>query len=691
MRLGALRGLDRTTPPAALLVLVLLATLWLLHLLSGVGVDWLDPVRRPLHLGVYLGSASLMAWKAWRDPRERFAWSVFATSIALGATGWFVYWTFVVDDRPIPYPSVADALWLAVYALNIVAVAALRVSRDISPLTPAMVVRAIAALALVWSAAIAVFYEPFGAATGASASALATNFAYLVGDITVVVLVLSAFALARWRPGPVWLLIGCAYTLRLVADVFWLYKASVGTWAGGGVVDSVWVAGPILVASAAWLSSFVRPPLVASPRVRVRSAASIFAGAVVVSVASVAADLPRAAEVLAEVAVAASGVALALAVREASFGMRTRLEVRSSELDALTGLPTHSSFQQRLVELDTQSGRRPFSLLVCDVVGLGAINAELGYQEGDRHLRAIGAALRRACGIDAEPYRTGGDQFAVLVPDAGVWQGLVVAERVLAAAEDSTGSRSGVLSVGVAERVNGVGRDELIRRARAALDAARRARRRIVAWAPGVERYGTNETVAAGAGGSTTTALSTALARAVDAKDSYTRSHCETVASLCVLVATELGFDAERIAKLRIAGLLHDVGKIGIPDAILHKPGPLTDEEYEVMKQHPVIGRMIVSGAGLEEEALWIYHHHERIDGRGYPDGLAGDEIPIESRIILVADAFEAMTADRPYRRGRPAVLALEELRRHAGTQFDRSCVEALVKIVERGSLPAAA
>jgi len=151
------------------------------------------------------------------------------------------------------------------------------------------------------------------------------------------------------------------------------------------------------------------------------------------------------------------------------------------------------------------------------------------------------------------------------------------------------------------------------------------------------------------------------------------------VSTLCARIAQQLGLEPEHISKLRMAGLLHDVGKVGTPDAILTKAAKLTDEEVAVCREHAELGASIVRAAGLEQEARWIRYSHERIDGGGYPTGLAGDEIPMESRIILVADAYEALISDRPYRAGRSSEEAVAEIERNAGTQFDASCVAALV------------
>jgi putative nucleotidyltransferase with HDIG domain len=187
------------------------------------------------------------------------------------------------------------------------------------------------------------------------------------------------------------------------------------------------------------------------------------------------------------------------------------------------------------------------------------------------------------------------------------------------------------------------------------------------------------------------TTLASALATALDAEDDYTRNHSHTVSELSAQIASQLGLPADRVTRVGLAGLLHDIGKIGIPDSVLRKPGKLTGAEYRLMQTHATLGHSIVSAVGLVGEALWVLHHHERIDGRGYPDGLAGDAIPLESRIIFVADAFEAITSDRPYRRGRSETEALDELQRHAGTQFDSRCVAALCRALgHRSAVPTA-
>ena len=169
------------------------------------------------------------------------------------------------------------------------------------------------------------------------------------------------------------------------------------------------------------------------------------------------------------------------------------------------------------------------------------------------------------------------------------------------------------------------------------------------------------------------------LAETLDLRDAGTAEHSRTVGQFARDTAAALGLAAARVDRLQAAGVLHDLGKLGIADAILHKPGALTDAEWNEMTRHPEIGARILEHAGLRDIAAWVLAHHERLDGRGYPSGLAADEIPLEARILAVADAYEAMISDRPYRRGMPAGEARGELERCAGTQFDPTVVEAFL------------
>ncbi|MFI5683956.1 HD-GYP domain-containing protein [Streptomyces sp. NPDC051636] len=176
-----------------------------------------------------------------------------------------------------------------------------------------------------------------------------------------------------------------------------------------------------------------------------------------------------------------------------------------------------------------------------------------------------------------------------------------------------------------------------------------------------------------------------ALVQAVDIKDGYTRGHSERVGQASVMIARELGMDDERVEVLRFAGILHDVGKLGVPTRLLRKDGPLTPEERRIIELHPEYGHEMVRGISfLGEARAAILHHHERLDGSGYPYGLVGGQIPECARVVAVADAFDAMTSTRSYRRARPVPAALEELQRCAGTQFDPRMVAALVRALGR-------
>jgi len=362
---------------------------------------------------------------------------------------------------------------------------------------------------------------------------------------------------------------------------------------------------------------------------------------------------------------------------------RERVEqlAEQARTDALTRLGNRRAFEDDLGQAITARAESGvgFTLMAIDLDGLKRINDTRGHPAGDAHIRTVADCLRSSVGADGTLYRTGGDEFMVILPGRRNWHGLNLAARIETLTTARTGSRA--VSMGLTESIATEGRHLLMNRVDIALYEAKRTRLSAVAYHPGLRP-------AADVADDHTPsheqrALAAALARAVDAKDAGTRSHSETVAQLCVAIGERLGVGPADLERLRLAGLLHDVGKIGVADAILLKPDALAPEEHSAMTEHVEIGHAILLAADLPVEAHWVLHHHERVDGGGYPSGLQAGSIPIESRIIAVADAFEAMTGARPYRSAVSADDAVTELRAHAGTQFDELCVEALVDAVD--------
>ncbi|HEY1512615.1 MAG TPA: diguanylate cyclase [Gaiellaceae bacterium] len=348
--------------------------------------------------------------------------------------------------------------------------------------------------------------------------------------------------------------------------------------------------------------------------------------------------------------------------------------------DTLTRLGNRRAFEDDLgavIALRAETAQ-PFTLLAIDLDGLKKINDRAGHPAGDMQIRKVADCLREVVGPDGGVYRTGGDEFMVILPGRRAWHGLNLAARIDQVTRARTGARA--VSIGLTESIETEGRHLLMNQADIALYEAKRTRLSAVAYHPGLSPAvdGNPDDLPS----HEQRALAAALARAVDAKDAGTRSHSETVAQLCVAIGERLQLEPTGLERVRLAGLLHDVGKIGVADAILQKPDALAPDEVSAMTEHVEIGHAILLAAELPIEAHWVLHHHERIDGGGYPYRLSGASIPVESRIIAVADAFEAMTGTRPYREAISVDEAIVELRAHAGTQFDARCVDALVDVV---------
>jgi diguanylate cyclase (GGDEF)-like protein/putative nucleotidyltransferase with HDIG domain len=336
--------------------------------------------------------------------------------------------------------------------------------------------------------------------------------------------------------------------------------------------------------------------------------------------------------------------------------------------DNLTGLLGHRAFHDALEEGLSREQGHVFTLAMIDIDDFKLVNDLHGHPVGDEALREVANTLRSCVRDHDTIFRVGGEEFAVLIPGLGAEDALPVAERLRAAVAGAAFVLPLRVSIGLVSWPGDASdRDELIELADSALYAAKGAGKdRTFLATPDRQ-----DTSAHGA-------LPRDLVKLLRDKDGETLTHSIEVAALAVDIGTALGIDGERLADLRLAAQLHDVGKVAVPNSILSKPGPLEENEMSIVHTHPVMGAELTRASGLARVARFVLEHHERVDGGGYPAGLSGEQISLEARIIHAADAFCAMTADRPYSSAMSAEAALIELRRLSGTQFDPSVITAL-------------
>lgn len=394
--------------------------------------------------------------------------------------------------------------------------------------------------------------------------------------------------------------------------------------------------------------------------------------------------------------------------RDRALTVATALLDGASSRDPVTDLPTHRRFLEELGTLRARCRRtnRPLSVLLVDVDEFRSVNDCHGHACGDRVLHEVARRLVRSARESDVVARYGWDQFVLALPDTAGADAVTVADRCVDMIRRSAFAIDGhelncTVSVGAAECESGFIENEanLLRRAGEALAAAKnRGGNIVVHW----DEVASPDVGALAPEADSLRAMrnefqrlqqqlkqsyldsTRALVAAVEAKDPYTEKHSLTVAHYAMAFARHLGLPVLQMEAIGTAAILHDVGKIGIPDSILTKPGKLEPEEYELIKRHPVMGAQILEHIRfLKSELPFILHHHERWDGRGYPAGLAGEAIPLGARVLHIADATDAMLSARAYKPGFTLDRAIGELQRGAGRQFDPALTEAFLDWIQ--------
>jgi diguanylate cyclase (GGDEF)-like protein len=654
-----MRQLRYALPRAALAACGVWLVLYELRAVLAPDLDAGPLTSRFAHDVVLLAASALILFRAATAPKERLAWLL----IGLGVLAWTlgeVYYTVVLwDAETIAIPSPADAGYLLLPPLVLAGIGLLLHSRARAVPRTLWVDGLIAALAVAAISAALVF-EPVLDNVDGQGLAVATNLAYPLTDLALLGLIVGALAGTGWRLDRTWMLLAMGVATFWLADSLYLVKTAEGTFTSGGPIDTGWWAGLFGVA----LAAYQRPPKAArapqgeSIRLVAVPLAFGLAGLLLLVYASFT-HLNALAVGLAAASLLAVMWRLTLTFRE-NVGM-----LRASRDEALTDALTSLGNRRALTrELEAIEGE-PMVLALFDLDGFKHYNDTFGHPAGDALLVRLGSNLASCLEGRGRAFRMGGDEFCVLFEPGHDDPALLVESSAAALSEAGEG-----FSIGCS-----YGAISLPEEATEPAEALRIADQRM---------YASKHAGRMSAGRQS----KDVLLRALSERSPVLGGHLSGVAELAERTARRLGLAPEEVERVRHAGELHDAGKVAIPDGILSKPGPLTDEEWAFIRRHPLIGERIVASApALRTVAGLVRSTHERWDGHGYPDRLVADEIPLGSRIVAVADAYDAMTSERPYAARRTPQEALEELRACAGSQFDPAVVQTFRAVVAESAL----
>ena len=624
------------------------------HALFGLGHPSLDGFAKNwVYTAIELVAVGVCAARVLQRQQDRGAWLLITAGLLTWTGGDFVWAIWLNNVANPPYPSIADPLYLAMYPAVYAALLLLMRSQFRHAGAAVWLDGLVVGLTMAAIGAALIFPAVLGASKG-SAAAIGFNIAYPLSDFLLFVFIAVGFTLSDWRPGRQWLLLGLGIAVMACADMIFLYQEAKGTYVAGRILDTMYPASMAMMALAAW-----QPAGKKMRRVVVGPHTIVLPGIFgLVALALLMSASLRPLTLLS--VVFAGGALLAVGARGGLTYLENvrmlKRETRDAITDALTGLGNRRRLMDDL-DIAVQRGLngQPSTLAFFDLNGFKHYNDSFGHGAGDALLTRFGTALAVAVDRHGEAYRIGGDEFCVLLGGRFPRSDALVAKARAALSEQGSGftvtTSCGVVII--PEDASGV----------------------TLALQLADERMYAEK----GSGRLVDSQTQSVLMQLLAEREPMLHSHLCDVGTLAIAIGRQCDLDSEQLDELRRAAELHDIGKLAVPEEILHKPGPLSESEQSFMRQHTIIGERILNVApALRVVARLVRASHERWDGTGYPDGLSGTAIPLGARIIAACDAYETMVSDRSYQIRRSPNEAIAELRRHAGSQFDPEIVELL-------------